>query len=63
VNVRAMRLDAAIEWRERPHDDLVLAVAIAVWIGGAGGPAGVGDGDVSKLGLARKSRVAPPRST
>jgi hypothetical protein len=23
--------DAAIEWRERPHDDLVLAVAIAAW--------------------------------
>lgn len=23
--------DATIEWRERPHDDLVLAVAIAAW--------------------------------
>ena len=23
--------DALLEWRERAHDDLVLAVAIAVW--------------------------------
>ena len=23
---------AAVEWRERPHDDLVLAVAIAAWV-------------------------------
>ena len=32
--VRAVSLaaDAAIEWRERPHDDLVLAIAIAVWL-------------------------------
>ena len=30
--VRAVSLAAdAAEWRERPHDDLVLAVAIAVW--------------------------------
>ncbi|HEX3149845.1 MAG TPA: hypothetical protein VHR66_17340 [Gemmataceae bacterium] len=21
----------AVEWRERPHDDLVLAVAVAAW--------------------------------
>jgi hypothetical protein len=26
-----MTADAVIEWRERPHDDLVLAVAIAAW--------------------------------
>lgn len=25
--------DAAVEWRERPHDDLVLAVAVAAWQG------------------------------
>lgn len=24
--------DALIEWRERPHDDLVLAVAVAAWL-------------------------------
>ena len=32
--VRAISLaaDASLEWRERPHDDLVLAVAIAVWL-------------------------------
>lgn len=23
--------DSVLEWRERPHDDLVLAVAIAIW--------------------------------
>jgi hypothetical protein len=26
-----MTADAAVEWRERPHDDLVLAVAVAAW--------------------------------
>jgi hypothetical protein len=25
--------DDVIEWRERPHDDLVLAVAVAAWQG------------------------------
>lgn len=27
-----MTADALVEWRERPHDDLVLAVAIAAWL-------------------------------
>ena len=27
----SIKPDAAIEWRERPHDDLVLAVAISAW--------------------------------
>ena len=27
----SLAADPAVEWRERPHDDLVLAVAIAVW--------------------------------
>jgi hypothetical protein len=26
-----MAQDALLEWRERPHDDLVLAVAVAAW--------------------------------
>jgi len=26
-----MTPDALLEWRERPHDDLALAVAIAAW--------------------------------
>jgi hypothetical protein len=25
--------DDVVEWRERPHDDLVLAVAVAAWHG------------------------------
>jgi hypothetical protein len=25
--------DDVVEWRERPHDDLVLAVAVAAWYG------------------------------
>ncbi|HEX3149844.1 MAG TPA: hypothetical protein VHR66_17335 [Gemmataceae bacterium] len=30
--MRAISLDpSAVEWRERPHDDLVLAVAVAAW--------------------------------
>lgn len=29
----------ALEWRERPHDDLVLAVAIAAWQAERAGPA------------------------
>ena len=28
----SLAADASLEWRERPHDDLVLAVAIAVWL-------------------------------
>jgi hypothetical protein len=28
-----LRGDAVESWRERPHDDLVLAVAIAAWLG------------------------------
>jgi hypothetical protein len=28
--------DAPLEWRERPHDDLVLGVAIAAWMGESG---------------------------
>jgi hypothetical protein len=28
--------DDVIEWRERPHDDLVLAVAVAAWQGERG---------------------------
>lgn len=31
IKTAPLKDDAAIEWRERPHDDLVLAVAIAVW--------------------------------
>jgi hypothetical protein len=30
--------DDAVEWRERPHDDLVLAVAVAAWQGERGSP-------------------------
>jgi hypothetical protein len=30
--LKTVSLDpAAVEWRDRPHDDLVLAVAVAVW--------------------------------
>jgi hypothetical protein len=28
-----LRGDAVEEWRERDHDDLVLAVAVAAWVG------------------------------
>lgn len=33
--------DDLVEWRERPHDDLVLAVAIAAWQGERGTGFGV----------------------
>jgi hypothetical protein len=33
--------DDVIEWRERPHDDLVLAVAVAAWCGERHTPVGV----------------------
>ena len=33
--------DAEVEWRERPHDDLVLAVAAAAWYGERFSPVGV----------------------
>jgi hypothetical protein len=25
--------DPVVEWRERPHDDLVFALALAAWVG------------------------------
>jgi hypothetical protein len=38
--MKAISLDpAAVEWRERPHDDLVLAVAVAAWQAERPGPA------------------------
>jgi hypothetical protein len=33
VKVTAADKEDALSWRERPHDDLVLAVAIAAWQG------------------------------
>jgi hypothetical protein len=33
--------DEVIEWRERPHDDLVLAIGVAAWYGERHTPVGV----------------------
>jgi hypothetical protein len=45
----------AQEWRERPHDDLVFAVAVAAWQGerGPGGPG-------SRSSQSRRTRRSPP---
>jgi hypothetical protein len=38
AKVTAARGEAELDWRERPHDDLVLAVAMAAWLGELGLP-------------------------
>ena len=40
VKVTADRNETFASWRERDHDDLVLALALAVWYGERFGPAG-----------------------
>jgi hypothetical protein len=38
AKVTAARAEDVLDWRERPHDDLVLAVALAAWLGEFGLP-------------------------
>jgi hypothetical protein len=38
AKVSLPRPELALDWREGPHDDLVLAVALAVWLGEQGLP-------------------------
>ncbi len=50
ISLKGALLDfALIEWQERPHDDLVLAVAVAAWQAerlGPGSVCGVGSAPV-----------------